>query len=182
MFTCKHARSVWLHSGFLFNLISASGLKPEEFLFHLSQVHNKSELEIIFCIMWFIWYDQNNILHGHSAVGVPSPGVADLSTSTGVVQSATGAHSYSTGVKASHLVGVAAPIKWQPPPVHCLKMNIDAAFDSSQKRIGLGIIIRDSSGCFNAAKSKLVRGCYRPQEMEAKAMFYGLIFARSLNL
>ncbi|KAM6568803.1 hypothetical protein CsatB_016788 [Cannabis sativa] len=160
---------------------------------------------MIFCIMWFIWYDRNNILHGkspqtlieihskalaclhnfqnaaakinlaassqaadagHSATSVSSlsTDVVDISTSAGVVdiQTATGAHLSSTGVKVSHLVGVAAPIKWQPPPVHCLKMNIDATFDSSQKRIGLGIIIRDSSGCVKAAKSKLVRGCYKP--------------------
>ncbi|KAM6593117.1 hypothetical protein CsatA_000820 [Cannabis sativa] len=103
---------------------------------------------------------------GHSATSVSSltTDVVDISTSAGVVdiQIAIGAHLSSTSVKVSHSVGVATPIKWQPPPVHCLKMNIDVAFDSSQKRIGLGIIIRDFSGCVKAAKSKLVRGCYKP--------------------
>ncbi|KAM6545884.1 hypothetical protein CsatB_026620 [Cannabis sativa] len=61
-------------------------------------------------------------------------------------------------------------------------MNNNAAYDSSNNKIGFGIIIRDSSGCVKAVMSKLVRGRYRPQEMEVKAMFHGLLLAQNMNI
>ncbi|KAF5450904.1 hypothetical protein F2P56_031219, partial [Juglans regia] len=35
---------------------------------------------------------------------------------------------------------------WRAPPPGCLKVNLDAGFDKTRQHMGIGIVIRDSSG------------------------------------
>ncbi|XP_060969794.1 uncharacterized protein LOC115713245 [Cannabis sativa] len=78
--------------------------------------------------------------------------------------------------------GAAAHPKWLCPPLDKLKMNVDAACDVSRNKIGVGIIIQNSSGQVVAANSKLLTGRYKPQEMEAKALILGIDCAALCNL
>uniref|UniRef100_A0A803P4A1 Reverse transcriptase domain-containing protein n=1 Tax=Cannabis sativa TaxID=3483 RepID=A0A803P4A1_CANSA len=71
--------------------------------------------------------------------------------------------------------------RWQPPSPNCLKLNMDAAFNATSNKIGFGAIIRDSNGIVRAAMSHPIHGCCRPQEMEAKGLFYSLKWARQCN-
>uniref|UniRef100_A0A803PI84 RNase H type-1 domain-containing protein n=1 Tax=Cannabis sativa TaxID=3483 RepID=A0A803PI84_CANSA len=78
--------------------------------------------------------------------------------------------------------GAAAHPKWLRPPLDKLKMNVDAACDVSRNKIGVGIIIQNSSGQVVAANSKPLTGRYKPQEMEAKALILGIDCAALCNL
>uniref|UniRef100_A0A803NVU4 Uncharacterized protein n=1 Tax=Cannabis sativa TaxID=3483 RepID=A0A803NVU4_CANSA len=71
---------------------------------------------------------------------------------------------------------------WTPPPLGMLKMNVDAALDSTGKITGIGALIRSSNGEVVAAISKPVLGCYASHEMEAIAMFHCLNWAIQLQL
>uniref|UniRef100_A0A803PRF2 RNase H type-1 domain-containing protein n=1 Tax=Cannabis sativa TaxID=3483 RepID=A0A803PRF2_CANSA len=61
-------------------------------------------------------------------------------------------------------------------------MCVDAAIDSSRSKIGIGVIIRNSIGQVLAAVSKPAVGNFKSQEMEAKAMFFGLSWAKQLHI
>lgn len=44
--------------------------------------------------------------------------------------------------------------KWVPPPLDCIKINVDAALNNREDRVGLGFVARDSSGKVLLAASK----------------------------
>uniref|UniRef100_A0A803PS58 Reverse transcriptase domain-containing protein n=1 Tax=Cannabis sativa TaxID=3483 RepID=A0A803PS58_CANSA len=79
-------------------------------------------------------------------------------------------------------ISSAALLPWTPPPPGLLKLNVDAAVDSSRKITGVGALIRRTDGSVAAAFSKPVLGCFASHEMEAIAMFHSLSWALQLHL
>ncbi|XP_060965142.1 uncharacterized protein LOC133034133 [Cannabis sativa] len=75
-----------------------------------------------------------------------------------------------------------SPARWQPPPPGLFKLNIDAAIDTTKHTIGVGAVVRNSSGRAIAAFSMPTVGLYSSHEMEAKAMFLSLNWALQLQL
>uniref|UniRef100_A0A803QED6 Reverse transcriptase domain-containing protein n=1 Tax=Cannabis sativa TaxID=3483 RepID=A0A803QED6_CANSA len=73
-------------------------------------------------------------------------------------------------------------VSWSPPAGLGLKMNVDAAVNQEHKILGVGAIIRDGNGNVVAAFSKPVQGCFRSDELEAKALFHSLNWAKQLQL
>uniref|UniRef100_A0A803PJU0 RNase H type-1 domain-containing protein n=1 Tax=Cannabis sativa TaxID=3483 RepID=A0A803PJU0_CANSA len=126
-------------------------MRDRDFLIHLSSLYSTADMEKILCIMWHMWSDRNNFVHGKL---LQSP---------------------FQNVPAAHK-------PWLPPPENKLKLNVDATVDSLRSKTGLGAIIRDSHGQVRAALAKPVIGNFKSQEREAKAMFYGLSWARHLGL
>ncbi|XP_060964975.1 uncharacterized protein LOC133033936 [Cannabis sativa] len=168
---------VWKKTGFAFNYKAAVSMKAEDILFKLSESYTKSELEMIFCTMWSIWSDRNNVIHGKLAqqpTAIFAKAQSFLSNFQTLQQ-----HSLPAGLS---LAATPSNCKeWKPPPPNCLKLNIDVAFNAACKKIGFWAIIRDSNGNVKAAMSHPIHGCCRPQEMEAKGLFYSLKFARQFN-
>ena len=70
----------------------------------------------------------------------------------------------------------AAAIAWNPPPFNQLKLNVDAAVDVKKMKLGVGAVVRNHRGEVLASLSKPVQGCFRSDEMEAKAIFHSLIW------
>uniref|UniRef100_A0A803PZ39 Reverse transcriptase domain-containing protein n=1 Tax=Cannabis sativa TaxID=3483 RepID=A0A803PZ39_CANSA len=177
MFSCKHARQVWKIVGFAFNYKAAVSMKAEDFLFQLSECYTKSELETIFCTMWSIWSDRNNVIHGKLAQQ-PTTIFAK-------------AQNFLNNYKSSQQLSLPTSLSpagfpstckvWKPPPPNCLKLNVDVAFNGACHKIGFRAIIRDSNGIVKAAMSHPINGCCQPQEMEAKGLFYSLKWARQFN-
>uniref|UniRef100_A0A803PY52 RNase H type-1 domain-containing protein n=1 Tax=Cannabis sativa TaxID=3483 RepID=A0A803PY52_CANSA len=73
-------------------------------------------------------------------------------------------------------------VSWSPPAGLGLKMNVDATVNQEHKILGVGAIIRDGNGNVVAAFSKPVQGCFRSDELEAKALFHSLNWAKQLQL
>uniref|UniRef100_A0A803QCM2 RNase H type-1 domain-containing protein n=1 Tax=Cannabis sativa TaxID=3483 RepID=A0A803QCM2_CANSA len=177
LFSCKHARHVWKIVGFSFKNKAAVSMKIEDFLFQISECYTKSELETIFCTMWSIWSDRNNVIHGK------------LPQQPTVIYAK--AQNFLNNYKSTQLLYLHAGLSpaatpstckaWTPPPPTCLKLNVDAAFDEGRNKIGFGAIIRDSNGKVRASMSHPINGCCQPQEMEAKGLFYSLKWARQFN-
>ncbi|XP_060969593.1 uncharacterized protein LOC133036849 [Cannabis sativa] len=65
-------------------------------------------------------------------------------------------------------------ISWTPPAMNELKMNVDAAANFKDQTLGIGAVVRNYKGAVIAALSKRVQGCFRSDEMEAKALFHSL--------
>lgn len=74
------------------------------------------------------------------------------------------------------------PNAWTPPPLGCLKINVDAATDTERQCSGLGVLIRDSTGkCITAAiKKSKFKGDV--SYVEAEAAEWGLSIAKEAGL
>ncbi|KAM6543068.1 hypothetical protein CsatB_007515 [Cannabis sativa] len=176
LFSCKHAKAVWRSSDFSFDFQAASRMKDGDFIMFLSTIHTKSDMEKILCIMWFIWFDRNNILHDKMPQKPPAICAKALVYLCNFQQ-------VQTSLSTPNLRPSVAPHQpWQAPPQGQLKLNVDAAVLSASNRMGLGAIVRDSNGHVQAALSKPMVGNFKAHEMEAKAIYHSLIWAKNQRL
>ncbi|KAM6549071.1 hypothetical protein CsatB_020747 [Cannabis sativa] len=183
LFTCSHAKSTWKHSGFSMDFRKAQIMHDGDFIFHLSTIHSQPDFELIICTMWAIWSHRNKVLHG----GVFKEGKITARFAKDYLgkyhASTTQAHTTpavtSVSPTAAHTSKKPASrdTPWQPPPASGLKLNVDAAVNATSKTLGVGAIVRDHKGLVVAAISKPVQGCFRSDEMEAKALFHSLNWA-----
>ena len=72
--------------------------------------------------------------------------------------------------------------RWAPPPQGTLKLNTDVSVLPNFEFIGVGGVIRDSSGAVFGAFAERIPGTYGISMGECLAMRAGLIFARESGL
>ncbi|KAK3204163.1 hypothetical protein Dsin_018209 [Dipteronia sinensis] len=75
-----------------------------------------------------------------------------------------------------------APLSWRPPDDGVIKVNTDAAVDSMNGKIGIGIIIRGSKGEVLAYSAQTISVGFSSEIMESLAVFRGLVFACDSSL
>ncbi|KAK2664585.1 hypothetical protein Ddye_003159 [Dipteronia dyeriana] len=73
-------------------------------------------------------------------------------------------------------------VKWSRPNVGMYKVNTDAAIQSTQNRIGIGIVIRDNVGSVMGCSTQVLEACFSPQVAEATAILRGFSFAMDSGL
>lgn len=66
------------------------------------------------------------------------------------------------------------PNKWASPLFRRYKVNWDVALDSHNKRMGIGVIVRDYKGRATVAQSKTFNTFYEPVAAEATAWRWNL--------
>ncbi|XP_060969608.1 uncharacterized protein LOC133036862 [Cannabis sativa] len=176
LFPCKHAKKVWHSAGFPLDYDVLSRMKFSDCLVLLSIVKTTSEMEQMLCTMWFLWTDRNTYIHGKPVLSSSQIWAKSAAYYCNFQQHSTIQNSPTVSTAA------ATQSKWILPPLNELKMNVDAACDVSCNKIGVGIIVRNSSGQVVAAYSKSLTGRYKSQEMEAKALLTGLDLAAHHNL
>ncbi|XP_019153886.1 PREDICTED: uncharacterized protein LOC109150431 [Ipomoea nil] len=71
--------------------------------------------------------------------------------------------------------------KWERPPLGWLKLNVDAALDYGNRRMGLGFVLRDAEGTFVAAKEIPISGLFKPKEDEAIGVREALKWIKDLQ-
>ena len=71
---------------------------------------------------------------------------------------------------------------WSPPQASQFKVNVDGAVFMHQKSDGIGGVVRDSASRIIGACSKKIQAPLRVVEVEAKAVEFGLHFARDLMI
>ena len=71
--------------------------------------------------------------------------------------------------------------KWCPPNPDMVKINCDGATFKEQKKLGIGVVIRDSNGLVMASMSKLLPQQYTSLEIETLAASSALEFAAKLG-
>ncbi|XP_030479109.1 uncharacterized protein LOC115696344 [Cannabis sativa] len=177
LFSSCHAKEVLKIFGFTIDFTSVLRMRDGDYLMHLSTIYNKPDLESILCLMWFIWSDRNSYVHGKM---VKTP-IQMLTQSAAYLQQFQSVNSAAKPA-ASSRTSPTPVTKWQPPPENKFKLNVDATLDSSRSKIGIGAIIRNSAGQVVGAMSKPAVGNFKSQEMEAKAMFVGLSWAKQYQI
>uniref|UniRef100_A0A803RCC8 RNase H type-1 domain-containing protein n=1 Tax=Cannabis sativa TaxID=3483 RepID=A0A803RCC8_CANSA len=68
---------------------------------------------------------------------------------------------------------------WKPPHLNGLKPNVDVAVNTSTKVLGIGAIVRNQEG---QMMSKPIKGCFKSDKIEAKALFHALNWISQLPL
>ncbi|XP_062155257.1 uncharacterized protein LOC133863329 [Alnus glutinosa] len=63
-------------------------------------------------------------------------------------------------------------ISWKKSPLGVLKINWDATLQQKTKKLGVGVVIRDDSGAFVAALSKIVPYIVDPLTTEIVAVWH----------
>ncbi|KAK2648631.1 hypothetical protein Ddye_016120 [Dipteronia dyeriana] len=82
-----------------------------------------------------------------------------------------------SGAKISSTESQREICHWRPPNVGVYKINTDAATNDLNRRIGYGIIIRNSAGFVKAAAAKIVKAMLSPLIEEALAVKNGILLA-----
>lgn len=71
---------------------------------------------------------------------------------------------------------------WHSPPEGYVKINTDVAFFAEETSTGIGLVLRDSSGSFIQARTKLVPGCVDVDVGEAWGFMEAISWAKSMGL
>ncbi|XP_019181954.1 PREDICTED: uncharacterized protein LOC109177101 [Ipomoea nil] len=71
---------------------------------------------------------------------------------------------------------------WIKPPLGWKKLNVDAAFDSTHRKMGFGLFLRDANGCFVAARKIPWHGLFRSDEAEVMGVKEALKWLKELNV
>jgi ribonuclease HI len=83
-----------------------------------------------------VWFRRNAVVHGRH-IGLPN---------IVVNQALSNLEAFQLANSKQHTMGVANPSadqRWKAPPVDFVKINWDAAVDSVNRRMGIGVIVRD---------------------------------------
>uniref|UniRef100_A0A803NU06 RNase H type-1 domain-containing protein n=1 Tax=Cannabis sativa TaxID=3483 RepID=A0A803NU06_CANSA len=144
LFGCKHAKAIWRSSKFQLDYSRAQNMFNGDYLYNLSTLLSQQDFELIM---------QSG----------------SMKTSLGLEEFAISIDPPANSSSAT----VQQVAKWQPPQLNGFKMNVDAATNEEQKKLGIGALIRDHNGVVIAAFSKAV---------QAKALFHALNWALQKQL
>ena len=173
---CAHAKEVWNTSKLSLPFV----IEPhwcfldimEKLLIVEDVLPGLAERFVSVC--WGIWKERNVIRTG----GRGKPGRVTLKTSLGLMDEFQLVNEGPWKPAAVH----PEPVCWVPPSPGQYKVNSNGAVFASLRKVGLGVMIRDSNGKVIAALSSPMVGPLGALETEAKAMEVGLRFALDIGI
>jgi ribonuclease HI len=176
LWDCPSASDVWGVCGRKVQKSSGEGSTFIEVLENMIERGTIEDLEFHAVIARKIWFRRNTVVHG-----------GEFSHPNVLLQEAVSSFTDYKNINAKdgrppQLPITRVPTKWQFPPPGLYKVNWDAAIDSLNKRMGMGIIVRDCAGQVIAAKSQTVFFLQDPVIAEAQAALCAVEFSRDLGL
>lgn len=73
-------------------------------------------------------------------------------------------------------------MQWKGPDIGWLKANWDVALNIERKRVGIGVVIKDTTGRVYTALSRSVEACPAPVIAEAMGALQALEFCQDLGI
>jgi ribonuclease HI len=134
------------------------------------------EFELFVGIARRIWFRRNSVIHGGVFIHPNSLLQGAIEADAEFRRANSSDTSIATDGREVHHV------KWFPPPEGKYKVNWDAAVDTVNGRLGIGIIVRNHNGLVIAARSRTKMGCLEPVAVEALAAFQAIEFSIELGL
>jgi hypothetical protein len=131
------------------------------------------EATYVMTTMWHIWDARNRIREGENLMHPHAPAMKIKAYIDMILQ-----HLYKTGTDQRCETKISS-IKWSPPPVGIVSVNVDATIFSASNRMGSGVVIRDHNGACLATCSEHFEGITSPELAEAMAARQALCFAKS---
>jgi hypothetical protein len=134
------------------------------------------EFELFVGIARRIWFRRNFVVHGGEFIHPNSFLQGAIESDAEFRRTNSSYLSIATDEREVHHV------KWFPPSEGKYKVNWDAAIDTVNKRLGIGLIVRNHNGLVIAARSQTKMGCLEPVAVEELAAFQAIEFSIELGL
>jgi hypothetical protein len=135
----------------------------------------KEELEFFAVTARKIWLRRNSVIHGEC-----------FSHPTQLLREAQNSLEEFQRIQSGSRDGLQTlrdnvEVKWEPPPENVLKLNWDAGINKSERRVGIGLIVRDSTGFCLAARSLSLNIHIEAATAEALAAVHAILFCKELG-
>ncbi|KAL5779492.1 hypothetical protein ACOSQ2_010229 [Xanthoceras sorbifolium] len=119
------------------------------------------------CILWQIWNYRNSIIYSRKCLMLVD---IVLWCNSFLVE-------FNEANYTAHLQRVSHFVQWIPPDSGLIKVNTDAAINSTIGKTGLGVVICNNFGEVLMAWVDVLEGALAPDMAEAKAILFGLSIA-----
>ncbi|GMN19741.1 hypothetical protein TIFTF001_039884 [Ficus carica] len=172
---CSEAQEVWRNSALWPVLKKFPGGPFYAFCLFVSSQWNSDELGIFLVIIWCLWQRrnkwifENKLMTASEIVAWAGRFLGDFLTCNGL----------DSPVEKRTLAPKAL---WHAPSHGLIKINVDAAVDSSLEFIGVGIVARDEEDAVMSFLSRRIFGKFSPHLGECLAVREGVFLANFLKL
>lgn len=176
LWSCPAARDVWLKGNVK---IQKSCNAKDTFcniLQKLSERLTGEEFDLVACVARQIWLQQNKLIFedtfSHPKL-VFKAACDQMEFHKQVTEGLRGEHKVTCGTVEE---------KWKPPPRGISKVNWDAAIDVGKKLMGVGVVVRDSTGGVLATQCMTKPFVRDPGVAEAMALRTALMLLGQLGI
>jgi hypothetical protein len=136
---------------------------------------NKEDLEFFAITARKIWLRQNSVVHGELFTH-PSQLLHEAKNSLEEFQQI-----HNEVGNGPHNARELTEVKWKPPVGCMIKLNWDARLNMKERRVGIGLIARDSRGVCLAARSMSLNIHTDATTAEALAAVHAVMFCKELG-
>ncbi|KAM0896207.1 hypothetical protein ACQ4PT_023336 [Festuca glaucescens] len=154
---------------------------------------NLKQRDRVLLLLWRSWHLRCNITHGKGDETIANS-VAFLQSYCDIVHNEVdndkekGNRTDDSFIKTNDVSAINGKalvkeiIRWQPPPMGAIKVNVDASYCHVSGEAAVGAVVRNHQGQIVVASSKVIEKCQDPEEAEACAILEGLMLAIDNNL
>jgi ribonuclease HI len=171
---CQFAREVWeaVSSEHHLNLGRKFFTSSRSWTLDFLERASEMEATVMITTMWHIWDARNRVREGESLMHPKSVAEKCLAY---IQMIATHLFKPASNQRRETNKSV---LKWSPPPVGTVSINVDAAIFASSRQMGSGVVIRDHNGVCLTACSERVDEVVTPEIAEALAMRRAMSLAK----
>jgi hypothetical protein len=171
---CQFAHDVWqqVKTVFIVHLCRSCFTSSRTWTLDFLGRCSKVEATVVIVALWHIWDARNKAWEGERLMH-PNSVMSKIKAYVDMIL----LHLYKPDV-SERCETSSSTLKWSPPPVGSVLINVDVALFASSRQMGTGIVIRDHNGSCLAACRKTFEEVIVPKIAEAQAMRHALVFAQ----
>jgi hypothetical protein len=175
---CPYAAEVWkaVKATFPIHLKRKHFISPKAWILDFLGRSNDQEMVTMAVTVWHLWDARNGVRNGEKRKHPNSLAIQIKVYIELILQ-----HLIKTPANHRCETPSTSP-QWSPPPEGVVVVNVDAALLSSSSKMGVGVVIRDHSGNFLVACSKLLDQVIAPEIAEALAIRSAVTLTRDEGL
>ncbi|KAL5736435.1 hypothetical protein ACOSQ2_031223 [Xanthoceras sorbifolium] len=143
-----------------------------DFIIACSSVLLVQEMELLLVLLWRFWFRRNRAVHSAPLLTVEDTvGWSELFLAD-----------FQAAAAAAPSLRCPPPVeRWQAPSPGWIKINSDVAVDARGRRLGFGVVFRDSVGEVLVSYTSLLPGLFSSDIGEALAILLGLRLAGDMG-
>ncbi|KAL6130521.1 hypothetical protein ACLB2K_068900 [Fragaria x ananassa] len=169
---CPIAQTILLGSHLNITVLMSSIFNFKEWMIEQATSLSDDKFQKLLLIIWGLWRNRNNMLWSDKQQTAQEIICGTMSWY----------HEFTTiNYPQQKPSKTSQRVKWFPPAVDHLKLNVDGAFMPNETEGGVGGILRDNQGIVVAAFTKHISGINSANQAELEAIRAGLIWLKTYN-